>query len=350
MMLREPNTAGTIYRGYWIRPLGDVAAATGTFGFTNRNGPGPAGMTWDGTKYTYYFWTELGVSGQGLPNLWAMRIAPSGALLDTTPIHALNQDQAIATRSLNVAALPGLVALVYEKRTASFDTDLRVRIAGDPLMTETAPEHDPVRGAFAQETPVAASAAVNSIVVWRERVTPDGPLALYATRVDPAGTVLDPDSILISPATCDSLSPATASDGSDFLVVWRDTRAFIGQLIRADGTHPAPFSIASSPIDCGAAPSIAWNGTDYLVAWTERRVIDTGNADAKAARVTRDGTLLNVFPVATSSSEATTTKVASDGDGFLIAWGRNAAHVTSEGTVDRMLFNPGTMRGVAWTG
>lgn len=78
-------------------------------------------------------------------------------------------------------------------------------------------------GALNQEMFSAATKADGTaLVTWRERVDANDPLVLYAARVAPDGTILDPQSIRIAGVTCDGTRPAVTTDGRDFLVASSD--------------------------------------------------------------------------------------------------------------------------------
>jgi hypothetical protein len=133
-----------------------------------------------------------------------------------------------------------------------------------------------------------------------------------------------------SPAPGEQTAPAVAFDGTHYLVVWEDYRR------HADGTQwtnlygarltrtgevvePEPFLISSAPSRQGA-PSVAFNGTNFLVAWEDMR--GAQRYDVYAARVSPQGALLDPdgIPVAAAASDQRDPSVASDGDGFLVAW------------------------------
>ena len=104
------------------------------------------------------------------------------------------------------------------------------------------------------------------------------PADIYGSRVSATGTVLDPTGIAISTAANYQGTPAVAWNGTDFLVVWQDTRSnpssydIYGARVSAAGSVLDPAGI---PISTAAnnqiAPAVAWNGTDFLVVWEDYR-------------------------------------------------------------------------------
>src|SRR6187431_750020 len=131
-----------------------------------------------------------------------------------------------------------LVALlVCAASVVAFAGDARPSAAGVPA--QTTPEE--------QTDPAVAFDGTNYLVVWKGFSLDTKTGGVFAARVSPSGTVLDPDGIEIS-------------------------SEFTGEL--------APF-----------APAVAFDGADYLVTWTENRGDPFG--DLYGARITPAGTLLD---------------------------------------------------------
>jgi hypothetical protein len=78
--------------------------------------------------------------------------------------------------------------------------------------------------AGAQEWPAIAFDGTSCLAVWQD--CRNGPYAdIYGARVSPAGTVLDAAGIAISRATNEQLGPAVAFDGYKYFVAWQDKRS-----------------------------------------------------------------------------------------------------------------------------
>ena len=133
-----------------------------------------------------------------------------------------------------------------------------------------------------------------------------------------------------------------ASDGTNRLAVWVDGRNgnpdIYAARIRPDGTSLDPAGIA---VATGAAsqraPSVAFDGVRFLVAWT---VGPVGSENVRAARVSTAGVVLDPSGItirATAASEKVGA-VARNGDGFLVTWvgadvGLRATRVSTAGVV-----------------
>jgi large repetitive protein len=177
------------------------------------------------------------------------------------------------------------------------------------------------------------------------------PKAGPAQRLDPrvGQTEFDDGEFLIdtsiTPARAYGSNPAVASDGTNLLVVWSDTRKgnerdIFGMLVRPDGTLLDSAGIAiTTARGNDLDPAVAFNGTSFLVVWTDD---SSGVPQVYGARVALDGTVLDpaAIPIAVEGNSRQYPAVGSDGQNFLVAWTLNstdedicAARVAPDGTV-----------------
>ncbi len=175
----------------------------------------------------------------------------------------------------------------------------------------------------AQLYPAAASNGADWLVVWEDRRR--GESDVYGTRVSAAGSVLDPYGIAISTAASDQREPTVASNGTDYVVAWRDDRngpmsdiyaarvTTAGSVLQSDGIEVSTASGEQSE------PTIASNGNDYLVAWTDRR---GGGSDIYASRITATGNVADLagLAVGTHPGDELSPSVASNGADYLVVW------------------------------
>ena len=173
--------------------------------------------------------------------------------------------------------------------------------------------------------PAIAFNGTNYLVVWedyRAGLNSD----IYGVRVSQSGAVLDPAGIAVSTAPGNQNWPAVASDGTNYLVVWMDSRSGIyphiyGTRITQGGTVLDPNGIAI----CTAAndqnfPAVAFAGTNYLVAWQDYR--SGSSYDIYGARVSQGGAVLDPAGIAicTAASDQWSPAMASNGASCLVVW------------------------------
>jgi hypothetical protein len=155
---------------------------------------------------------------------------------------------------------------------------------------------DPVSGLgfrYGRATWVDGAGAKSEVVpAWDgERIVMRVPAAVLAASTYPA--VLDPivgaefgldNAVTPVPPMADQATPAVASDGTGWLVVWSDTRSgfdndIVGALITSSGTVTSGNGISISTFDSYQyTPAVAYSSVSsrYLVAWSDYR---TGNAN-----------------------------------------------------------------------
>lgn len=156
------------------------------------------------------------------------------------------------------------------------------------------------------------------------------------------------------PRPYDELTPALASDGTNFLLVWSDDRSstertesgrsLLAARVAPDGTvlDPVPLTVADGPGD-ESVPAVTFDGTNYVVVWAD----DAGfygpprpASDIRAARISPDGEVLDPGGFVVSSAEQPDSwpSVVSLGATTLVAWsaegdGVRFARLSSSGDV-----------------
>jgi hypothetical protein len=192
-----------------------------------------------------------------------------------------------------------------------------------------------------QGMPSVAFNGANFLVVWEDMRGGQGH-DVYAARVSPDGTVLDPDGIPVATATSSQREPSVVSDGDGFLVAWHHERNSSDDAVppehdihaaRVDSNgvvlDPLALMVSSAP-GAQTRPSVAFDGTNYLVAWEDKRA---GNFDVYASRVSRFGLVLdaNGIPVSTGPEREGAPTVAYGDGHYLVAWhdSREASYTSS---------------------
>jgi uncharacterized repeat protein (TIGR01451 family) len=144
----------------------------------------------------------------------------------------------------------------------------------------------------------------------------------FATRVDAAGTVLDPAGILVDVPVPYSSPAAVIFDGTNFLVVVQTPCRTFGQRISPAGTlvDAAAFAIGQTAV-CQGAASASTNGTTTLVAWEDHRNHPVSGTDIYGARVA-GGIVLDepAFPISTANTDQLRPRIASAGSNWIVVW------------------------------
>jgi len=112
--------------------------------------------------------------------------------------------------------------------------------------------------AFSGHDPAVASDGSGFLAVWvdgeRGQCSPPCSGAIHATRLDASGQVLDPGGLAISYEELCKFDPAVAFDGTHYVVVWADRRDpsmdrdVYASRVAPDGTvlDPEGFAVAST--------------------------------------------------------------------------------------------------------
>ncbi len=217
-------------------------------------------------------------------HIYGARVTAAGVVLDPAGIPistAKGRHAALAFDGRNYlvvwAARSGQRSDVFAARVSPAGTVLD----SSPILISTA-------AGYVQ--PTVAFAGANYLVAWEDNRS--GDWQIYATRVSPAGGILDPDGIAISTA----VNPAVASDGTNFLVVWEDGRSgwrgIHGARVTPGGLvqDPAGIAISTGQLGNASVPALAFDGQNYVVTWSDGR---SGGLDVYGARVTRAGRVLD---------------------------------------------------------
>ncbi len=200
----------------------------------------------------------------------------------------------------------------------------------DPVIGPEIGTDNPIyhEGAFSQAAPSVASNGSDYLVVWSDSRVSASNADIYGARVTSTGVLIDPGGLAISTSPLAQVAPSVAFDGVNYLVVWQDKRN--NAITKEDiyGARVAPtgvvLDLTGFPISTVALsqlkPSVAFNGTTFLVVWEDGRA--AGPADIYGSRVTTGGTVLDAAGIALSvaQSDQLRPRLASDGSSFLVVW------------------------------
>jgi len=143
---------------------------------------------------------------------------------------------------------------------------------------------------------------------------------IFGIRIDSAGTVLEP-AFRISPLADVEKYPAVAFDGTNYLVVWQDSRNepsgffdIYGTFVDTTGTvlDTSGFAISVSINIEQSRPAVAFDGTNFFVVWQDAR---NDFADIYGARVTTNGVVLDTAGILICGALSAQYKPAINFDG-----------------------------------
>jgi hypothetical protein len=174
---------------------------------------------------------------------------------------------------------------------------------------------------------------------------------VFGAHVTTAGAIAEAQPLVISSTTSLKWGPVVAAGAADYLVAWGDDRLNAGHadVFAARVTHagivrdPFGFAISSAPNE-QTGPSVASDGTNFLVTWSDTRN-DPAVSNIYAARVDANGAVLDTNGIAMAPSLASQHSASarySPADGkYVVVWedARNAssdiygAELTSAGVV-----------------
>ena len=180
-------------------------------------------------------------------------------------------------------------------------------------------------------SPAVSSDGSNFLVVWAGSAGA-GPTQVIAVRVTTSGTLLDSTPVLLSTEQDAQYSPAVAANGQNYLVVWEQDRVGVqnvfGARVSADGASildpdGIPMFVSGNN---QVTPAVAASGSQYLVVWTESRSVGTTNI--YGTRVSSAGAVSDPGGLLIGSANAMTPKVAGNASGkFLVVWTHNDTNV-----------------------
>jgi len=239
-----------------------------------------------------------------------------------------------------------------------------------------------VTAATAQHTPDAAMSGANMAIVWNERdgvyagrLTFDGQLldgrgiriggsgyqaprivfdgtnyvigwieedglqdSIKLARLSPAtGVVLDPGGVTFKQLGCSIGDALTLARGAETtLVAWSDCYHVVANTVDEDLTPGKPTAVTSESYWPSAGTIVAaWSRSGWLIAWeTWHFQPESSSTEISAARLSPQLAPLDIHPIAVSNTDSDNAPhVASDGNGFLVAWTHSADEYGSDPTV-----------------
>ena len=228
-------------------------------------------IAYNGTDYVIG-WTDRRNSPVAA-EVYASRVSSTGVVLDR---YGILLDSGLSTGSpdVGVAAAPTQTLVTWLKSgqvLAKRIDNAGMVLDGTALVVSSAM-------ASGVTDVTAASNGTNFLVAWRDgRNIATNSNDIYGRRVSTAGALLDAADIAIASTTDAELAPAIASNGSDYLVTWLTSNVGTGLDIEGSRVTAAGVVSDSPALAIAVAPGIqrdqkvASDGTDYMVAWQDSR-------------------------------------------------------------------------------
>ncbi|MDY7229175.1 Ig-like domain-containing protein [Hyalangium rubrum] len=299
--------------GTRISTLGTVLdPPSGLALITTSTAQGNPTVAFNGLSY-FIAWNEFSTQG----DIFGARITTSGSVLDPSGL-ALIQATANQTHPKLLRRGNEYLLTWQDFRLGQWDIyAARVNFTGASIDGQGFPIYT---GAGNQTGPVTAANSTGSLIAWTDAQALD----IRGARLNSTRTVLDPSGLTISTAPNSQVAPAMAFDGTNYLVTWHDNRDgefnLYGVRVSSDGTvlDPSGFVI-SNALSHQRYPAVSFDGTNYLVVWEDSRA---SPLDIYGARVSPAGTVLdpNGFLIFDGANWQEQPAVAFDGTNHLVVW------------------------------
>ena len=252
-------------------------------------GDGAALAVW--VDHRAEFTTPL--ANQGAPDVFAIRVGPSGAAIDPVALRLPDQ---VGDANRPLAAWNGSSWLVvWENQDPdAFSTFTRhvlgARVAADGTLLDSQPIVVKADSETTGSTVAVGSDGVDWVVVAQG--TPGSSAAVVAIRVAADGTVADPvGTVVASPST--AIYEPRLAFASDMWLLTYASGPVYGRLLDQDLTPTGPTQVIGTGSNAHAR--LATDGTNFLVAW-QNSTLGASNIRARGV-VAATGALTNTIQV-----------------------------------------------------
>lgn len=256
-------------------------------------------------------------------HIYGSRVTPQSMVLDT---EGINISGTFGTQGYPALAFDGAnFCVAWGDVRGSFPPTLD--IYGARVTPEGTVQRFTICSAGgAQGYPAVGHDSANFIVAWQDGRGGLGESDIYATRISPAGVVLDAGGFVVSQADGMQTYPAMGFDGVNSLVLWQDFRSNLRQPdIYGARVKPEPAVLDSEGILVTRAareqmvPALGFDGVNYLVVWEDHR---GGYSDIYGARIAPGGIVLDPsgFVVSQAEDDQWYPALGFDGENFLVVW------------------------------
>lgn len=295
---------GSEYLAVWSTASGRVSACTlvpdapttepVVVEETGLNETGAPSLVWDGARYLLSYRT--GVES-------AVRMLALDETIRTAYVDAADARRFTSTAALAIGSRT-LVAWVAR------DSTLRLRDSADPGGEPVSASY----GAVSQELVATATSAQGTLFVWREWL---GGYTLHAGIRTAAGGWSERPILINADG---NVSVIAASDGEEFMVIAADKSGRVAIRLSVNGrVLGVPARFTRSDV---YPQSVVWTGLRYVIAGTHVSSNFLYKSTIFVAPLDPSGNLGSVafVPPALFEGNAWNAHLASDGNGFMLAW------------------------------
>ena len=296
-------------------------------------------VSFDGTNYLAVWQDERNRNG----DIYGARVSSQGSVLDSTSISISVNDSLQSSPAVSFDGTNYFIVW-QDKRGANNDIyGARVSIQGivfdsSGIIISSANGN--------QEKPAIDFDGTNYLVVWQD--SRNGNYDIYGTRIDTSGTILDPTGIPISIAANSQSIPSIVFGGANYLVVWQDYRNSLyeiyGARITPSGNVLDPSGILIATAGPNWNPQVSFDGNNFFVVWGAGLSFDQ---DIYGTRISQDGIILDPggITIAGVGGNQCQPCAVFDGTNYLVIWqdqrnGDNYDIYGSRVTTDGIVLDP----------
>ncbi len=285
-------------------------------------------VAFDGTNYMVVWQDNR--SGIG-SDIYAARVTPTGEILDPTgiPVSVMPGDQGkpdIAFDGTQYIVVwedsgDGAAKALKMMMGSTTENDVVYTTIGTDGTVGEEVRVTPIDTVSQQRPRIACTSAGLCLVVWYDKPGVGVSYNIYGRHVTASG-VVDAADLALYTGDYDQRTPDVAAKTGLFAVVWEDGRNGESDIYGLTvTTEETPTISISFPISAASSsqqtqPAIATNGTDFMVAYEDTR---SGSTDIYAAKIEADYDVTE-YHVTSSIAEERTPSIAWDGTYYLISY------------------------------
>lgn len=278
----------------------------------------------DGTDYLLVWEDERNIATTGT-DIFAARVGRDAGLIDPLgfPVCTATGDQSRPSPTFTGS---GYLITWIDYRDGGTPAIWASRV--DQAGRVGDPDGFPVTPPGPVSVPEVAALDGGALVVWSDgRNLADSGYDLYFARLDSAGTVLDRGGAPLVALPNDQFNVAVDSDGTTALVAWVDYRLGNTDIYAAKvderGTvsPPGGVAIATGPHD-EREPAVAVGSSEALIVWQDSRDAGATGTDLYAVRLSPEMRVIDPggFPVCAAPAHQRDPAVVFDGAEYLVTW------------------------------